>query len=264
MELPPELIQQISSMGVKDLVSLILSGKYAAEAVAYIRAKIREKLDEGKYGFVPNAEEANALYEVNKKDVYLRLKTCLGSHWALDLLRVGLYISKLNDDGKREAVHKIKSKVHDKYGPRGVKIINMGATGVIESIAFYLSDRKMRANLNPIDLSLEFDKIIEGWEEVTIFIKKEENKGIIYYKILNCLDKYPLFFVFAYGSAVMNASKAIARLNNEKIIQKKRYMFFVYPHFDQAGLQNNSWVFELIPRDLTDGFLGSPQKTLPT
>jgi hypothetical protein len=81
---------------------------------------------------------------------------------------------------------------------------------------------------------------------------------------LNYLDKYPLFFVFAYGSVVMVASRAIAKLNNEKIIQKKRYCFFVYPNFDQAGLQYNSWVFERIPRDDRDEFLGSPQKNLPS
>jgi hypothetical protein len=173
VELSSELIQQISSMGIKDLTSLILSGKLATETIVYIRAKIREKINEGKYGFVPNEEEAKALYAVNRKDVYLRLKTCLGGHWALDLLRVGLYVSKLNDEGKRETVRKIKDGIHEKYGPRGIKIINMGVTGVLESIALYLSDRKMRGNLKPIDLSLEFDKIIDGWEKSRFSLSEE-------------------------------------------------------------------------------------------
>lgn len=260
MEIPPELIQQISSMGIKDLASLILSGKVTVDAVDYIRKKIREKLDEGKYGFVPNAEEANALYDVNRKDVYLRLKECLGGHWSLDLLRVGIYISKLKDEGKRETVRKIKDRVHEKYGRRGIKILNMGATSVIDSVALYLSDKKMRENLNPIDLALEFDKIIEGWEEVAIFIKRDEDVSQIYNRIFIYLEKYPLFFVFAYGTAVMKASKAIAKLNNEKTIRDKKY--YVYPNFDQAGLQNNSWVFEIVPGDY--GFLGSHQEKLET
>lgn len=85
MSIPIELLEQISSMGVKDLTSLILSGKVAAEAVLYIREKIKEKIYEGKYGYVPNGEEAKAIYEVDKKDVYIRLKQCLGGHWALEL-----------------------------------------------------------------------------------------------------------------------------------------------------------------------------------
>lgn len=264
MEIPPELIKQISSMGIKDLASLILSGKATVEAVAYIREKIREKIDEGKYGFVPNSQEANAIFEVSKKDAYLRLKVCLGGHWSLDLLRVGFYISKLNDEGKRETIHKIKDRVHEKYGRRGIKILNMGATSVIDSVALYLSSRKMRENLNPIDLALEFDKIIEGWDEVTIFIKRDDEISQIYKRISFYLDRYPLFFIFAYGTAVIKASKAIAKLNNEKIIRDKRYIFYVYPNFDQAGLQNNSWVFEQISENLTEGLPGQTQETLST
>ncbi|MDP3105815.1 MAG: hypothetical protein Q8M95_14545 [Candidatus Methanoperedens sp.] len=251
MVIPPELIEQISSMGIKDLLTFLASGKAGLEAIAYIKEKIREKLDERKYGFVPNAEETRAIYEINKKEVYQRLKVCLGGHWALDLLRVGIYISKLNDEGKRETVRKIKDHVYSKYGPRGIKIIDMGATSVIGSVASYLSDRKMRDNMNPLDLALEFDKLIEGWDKVTIFVKKDENESSIYKKVMSYMDNYPLFFVFAYGSAVMIASKAIAKLNNERTIQQKRYFFYVYPNFDQAGLQNNAWVFELIPRNGT-------------
>lgn len=252
MVIPLELIEQISSLGVKDLLALFVSGKYGLEVIAYIKEKIREKLDERKYGFVPNAEETRALYEINKKEVYQRLKVCLGGHWALDLLRVGIYISKLNDEGKRETVHKIKDHVYSKYGPRGIKIIDMGATSVIYSVALYLSDRKMRDNMNPIDMALEFDKLIEGWDKVTIFVKKDENESPIYKKILSYMDSYPIFFVFAYGSAVLIASRAIAKLNNEKTIQQKRYIFYTYPNIDQAGLRNNAWVFESISRDITE------------
>lgn len=253
MVIPPELIEQISSMGIKDFLSLIISGKYGADAVKYFRERIREQLDKENYGFVPNAEESKAIYEINKKDVYQRLKSCLGGHWALDLLRVGIYISKLNNDGKRDTVKKIREHVHSKYGIRGVKIIDMGATSIIESVASYLSDRKMRDNMNPLDLALEFDKLIDGWEKVTIFVKRDENESLIYKKIVSHMDNHPLFMVFAYGSAVMIASRAIAKLNNEKVIQNNRYFFYTYPNFDQAGLQNNAWVFEQLMRDTTDG-----------
>lgn len=253
MSIPIELIEQISSMSVKDLGSLILSGKVAADAVAYIREKIKEKIYEGRYGFVPNAEEAKAIYEVGKKDVYIRLKQCLGGHWAIDLLRAGIYISKLNDEGKRDAVRKIKDGVYEKYGSRGIKIIDMGATGIIISVALYLSDRKIKNNLNPLDMALEFDKLLEEWEKATIFVKKDDDVTPIYSKILGHMDKYPIFFIFAYGSAVLIAGKAIAKLNNEGTIHDKRYYFYTYPNVDQAGLRNNSWVFEQLSHDITEG-----------
>jgi len=202
MVIPPELIEQISSLGIKDLLALIASGKYGLKVIAHIRQKIREKLNERKYGFVPDANETQALYEINKKEVYKRLKVCLGGHWGLDLLRVGIYISKLNDEGKRETIRKIKDHVYSKYGSRGIKIIDMGATSVIDSVASYLSDRKIRDNMNPLDLALEFDKLIEGWDKVTVFVKRDEKDNLIYKKILKCMDNYPLFFVFAYGSAI--------------------------------------------------------------
>lgn len=264
MEIPEELIKQISSMGVKELLALLNVGCYGAKTVAYIREKIREKLDERKYGFVPSAEEAKALFEVNKKDIYLRLKECLGGHWAIDLLRIGIYISKLNNEGKRDAIHKIRDKVHAKYGLRGIKILDMGATSIIETIALYLSNKKMRDNLNPIDLGLEFDKIIDGWEQVAIFIKKDDENSYVYEKIHSYMNKYSIFFVFAYGSAEIKASRAIAKLRNQNIIREKRYYLNTYSNIDQAGLQNNCWVFELIPRELTNGFLRTSQETLPT
>ena len=255
MSIPIELIEQISSMGIKDLTSLILSGKVAADAVLYIREKIKEKIYEGKYGYVPNGEEAKAIYEVDQKDVYIRLKQCLGGHWALELLRVGIYISRLNDEGKRGVVRKIKDGVFKKYGPRGIKIIDMGATGIIVSVASYLSDRKIRENLNPLDMALEFDKLLDGWDQATVFVKKDDEVTPIYSKILGHMDKYPLFFIFAYGSAVLKASKAIAKLNNEGKIHDKKYLFFTYPNIDQAGLRNNSWVFQQLPQDVTEGLI---------
>lgn len=264
MEIPAELIKQISSMGVKELLALINVGCYGAKTISYLKEKIREKLDERKYGFVPNVAEAKALFEVNKKDIYLRLKECLGGHWAVDLLRIGIYISKLNDEGKRETIRKIKDNVHAKYGLRGIKILDLGATSIIESLALHLSNKKMRDNLNPIDLALEFDKIIDGWEHVAIFIKKDDEIAVIYEKIHSYMNKYPIFFVFAYGSAEIKASKAIAKLRNQNIIREKRYYLNTYSNIDQAGLQNNCWVFELIPREFTNGFLGTAQETLPT
>ncbi len=64
MSIPIELIEKISSMGIKELLSLLLSAKYGKEAVEYIRKRIRELWDQGKYGFTPNAEESNALYKI--------------------------------------------------------------------------------------------------------------------------------------------------------------------------------------------------------
>lgn len=150
-------------------------------------------------------------------------------------------------------VRKIKDGVYKKYGSRGIKIIDMGATGIIFSVASFLSDRKIRENLNPLDMALEFDKLLDGWDQATIFVKKDDEVIPIYKKILGHMDKYPLFFLFAYGSAVLKASKAIAKLNNEGTIHDKKYWFFTYPNVDQAGMRNNSWVFERLSQDVTEG-----------
>ncbi len=247
MAVPPELIERVSSMGIKELLALLISSKYGPEAVNHIREKVKELWNQRKYGFTPDAEESNALYEIGRSDVYRRFKDCLESHWSTDLIRVGIHISRLNDEGKREVVQKIKDSVYKKYGKRGTAIINMGSTGVITEIIDHLSGLRLRTDLNRRDLGIEFDKIIDTWERITFFVKADDSDDKIYSRITSLMDnRFQIFFVSAYGSAGINAMRVINKLNNEEKIPDNNYALSYGSRRDKAGLKLHLWTFELM------------------
>ena len=120
-------------------------------------------------------EETTKLYEITKLDLYKRLSACLISHWAMNLIALGVYVSKLNESDQRDIVERVKSEVHSKYQALGLRILYMGSTGVIQHIIEYLSDLKINKNYNSTQMGAMFDKIIEKWDEITTFVKATDS-----------------------------------------------------------------------------------------
>lgn len=247
MSISVELIQKISSIGIKDLLTFLYTAKLTKETVEYVKKRVRELWNQSKYGFTPNAEEATVIYKISQREAYKRLKECIGSHWSLPLIRLGLYISDLNDEGRRKLIAKIKEDIYKKYGSKGLKIANMATTGAILSVIEYLSKLKIEENLNQTDLAIKFDtEIIEKWDKITFFVKTEDSEKEIYKKIVGMINKKILiFFVFAYGTASTKPMTIVSKLNNNRIISKKNYCFSMISRKDKAGLTLYTWTFEL-------------------
>lgn len=247
MSIPAELIQKISSMDLRDLLTFLYTVKLSKETIEYIRKRIRELWNQSKYGFTPNAEEAAAIYKIGQKEAYKRLKHCIGFHWSLRLIRLGLYISDLNDEGQRKLIKKTKEDIYKKYGSKGIKITNMATTGAILDVIEYLSKLKIEDNLNRTDLTIKFDtEIIEKWDKITFFVKTEDSEKEISKKIVAMMNQRLLiFFVFAYGAASTKSMKIISKLNNNKTISNKNYCLSMTSRRDKAGKRLYTWVFEL-------------------
>ncbi len=82
---------------------------------------------------------ANALLKVSKSDIYSRLKECIGPHWALPIIKVGIFISELSgEENRKKNIDDIKDSVKRKYGISAIKILHLGDTGVIKDIIAYL------------------------------------------------------------------------------------------------------------------------------
>lgn len=159
-------------------------------------------------------EDILQIYKITQNSSYKRMEDCLGSHWSMNLIGLGLYVAELNKEQQRELQERVRIEVHKKYGSKGLRILEMGSTGTIDNVINYLSSVKIRKNYNIIQMGRLFDKVIEKWNEITIFVKSENNTNTIELKCLDMLEKkIPLFFVFAYGSAVPNTISVLAKLN---------------------------------------------------
>jgi hypothetical protein len=220
---------------------------WAVENKNSSKNKIISIINKGKYGFVPDPREANSLQRINESPIFCRLKECIGNHWSLNLVKVGMYIMELNDEGERKLIKEIRDRISKKYGPRGMKIIDLGSTGVIFDIIDYLDGLRMRKGYGKEYIASEFEKMLDNWYQISIFVKSKHDEDSLYNDILDHMyRKFPIFFVFAYGSASNIAMKIIAEMNNQGMITERfRYIFWVKPGRDKAGMVKYAWDFEL-------------------
>jgi hypothetical protein len=233
-------------MDITELLHLITLGKLAGKALESAKKKIKDFLDKKKYGFTPNKEEADSLYRISREDIYKRFVDCVGNHWSKDLIRVGIYISKLNDEGRREVVDKTRREIYKKYGEKGVKIINIATTGYIIEVIQYLSRLKLTENLKEEDLQIEFEKIIEEWKSTTIFVTVNDNEDSMIKEITNLMgSKKERFFVFGYGSAAKIASNSIDKLASDGVVKSNNYSIHIEQSTDLAGGEKYMCIFKL-------------------
>lgn len=209
-----------------------------------------------KFGFTTSEKLAYSLENIGQRDSFKRLKQCVGNHWAMNLIRVGIHISELNDEGQRKMIEELRGEVFRRSSERGIRVLNIGATRTINSIINYLSNLKIEKNLSQDELGKELDQIINNWNKITIFVKKENSVDEIHKTTLKKIEsKFQLFFVFAYGSAREIAIRAIAKLNNEKKIYQNDYIFNTSNMQDLAGYDVFTATFRLFAFDILSFFL---------
>jgi|GEM_PF-1381008 hypothetical protein len=239
---PPDLLQK----SLPELLKLYAAGKIAKEGLKWARNRIKELWDKREYGFTPDPELASDLQKVSKTDAYSRMKDCIGKHRLLSIIKLGIKVMELSEEGKGDQINRIRNDVYKKYGTEGVRIISMGSTGVLIGVIQYLSDIKIKHNYDQKFLSDTFEKILAEWTKITIFHKKEDGQRVLESKIIKYMDdSYDLFFVFAAGVAGDQAAKGIASLKKKKEIQRRNYMFSLYERKeDKTGRKLFTWVFE--------------------
>lgn len=209
--IPPEL----TKLGIQELINLFK--KSPAKLGKFIQKRVKQLVKSRKYLISISEEVTTELYKITKQDLYKRLEDCLFSHWSLNLIALGVYISKLNESDQRELVEQVRGEVHSKYRAEGIRILDIGSTGAINYLIGYISDLKMKKDYNFNEMGDIFDKIISRWKEITLFVKSEDDVKLVKTRCLHLLNKKePLFFIFAYGSAIYPCINAIAELNNER------------------------------------------------
>lgn len=174
------------------------------------------------------------------------MKECVGNSNLLGLVKLGLKIEELTDEGKVTLIANIKNDVYKKYGVEGIRILTMGSTGILLGIVQYLSAVKIENNYNQAYMTDMFKKILNNWMKITIFHKSEQGQIALEKKIISYMNShYELFFVFSIGTASEQATKVIASLNKNGTIRKKGYMFNLYSRKeDLYGRPRHTWAFQ--------------------
>lgn len=238
---PPDLLNKT----IPQLLSLIQSGYFSKKALEWARKRIQELWQRKEYGFIPNPELASELEVVAYSDKYKRIKDCIGEHRFLPLIKVGINVRKLSIDGKGDDIKRIRNEVYDKHGSEGVKIINMGSTGVLTSAIKYISDLKFAEDYSQEYLAKVFESIVMKWKQITIFHYEEIGREKLKSDIINYMNfSYELFFVFGAGNAGKQAAKVIAEMEDDGEIRSRNYLFDLLSR-DQDGRGRDlySWVF---------------------
>lgn len=235
-----------SELSFEDLKTLLNSVAAGTIILSKASEKIREMWYSKKYGFTNAKKHANELYEISNTFLFQQFEKCVATPAYITLVRDGLRISYLNDEGRRKEIEEIKKEAYDKYGIRATKILNISSTGELERVVEYLIDLKMKKNYNIFDLTNEFEKIIDNWERVTLFVRSEHDLEYILKEInWHVEQKQELFFIFAYGSAIQHTIEAIAQLNNKGIFRNK-YIFDSKKEIDKANKEKYKCVFQRI------------------
>ena len=182
-----------------------------------IYAKIKKLFYEKRYGFTDAVDNAKTLYDISETHLFQAFKKCTVNPFHLNLIREGLRISYLNDEGRKEEIEKIRYEVNKRYHSFGIRVMTIASTGELENIVNYLFDLKIRKNLNILDTTKEFEKIVENWDKITIFVKSTDSKKEIQERIIFLKkQKQEIFFLFAYKSAVQSSIESIAQLKKQK------------------------------------------------
>lgn len=242
--IPPELL----ILSPLELLVLINLGALSGDTLKWAKKRVIELWATREYGFTPKPELLFELQKISKSDACKRLKECIGKHELLGLVKLGLRIEQLSDEGRIELIGNIKEDVYNKKGLKGIRILDMGSTGTLLGIIEYLSRLKIKHNYKQADLVDIFEKTIADWLLITIFHKTEHGQQMLKGQIITYM-KIPRerFFVFASGSAGYSATRVIAELHNKNKIRNLGYSFELSSKKeDMTGRVLYTWVFEKI------------------
>ncbi len=151
---------------------------------------------------------------------------CVDKHWSLPLVKIGLRLLELTEENAQAEIKAIIKNVRYKYGERGVRILYMGSTRVIHLIIDWLYDLKVNKGYNLLDLVRTFEKTLEDWDKITIYVSKEEPQDSIKTKIQKVIRLKPnFFFIFALGyEAVSNAQALVVSLRKTNFFRENCYL----------------------------------------
>lgn len=206
------------------------------------------------FGVTIEPSVADAIKKIGKRIRFEALKNCLGvDFWALNFIRLGMHISEISDDGERAEVDELREEIRKLKGYRASTVVKMGSTGAIAGVINHI-ESLMLQGYSRESIIEEFEKFVDEWEDITIFVRKGNNNSQIRIKILEKIDRRKrAFFVFSYGiQASKVAMYSIAELRNADQIEPRNYLMFSYLTYDGVGVKVFMWSFRYIQPPITE------------
>ncbi len=216
-------------------------------------ARVRELLSKNRFDLLTPKKEI-PIYQNQRKlstqGLIKELKKLVGPHRSIEFIRLGLRIReisasrKLSNQEKYDQIEQIKSGVYNRGGKKAINELNLGSLGVIEGVLLSLKYKKKKEKLGRAELIIEFDKIIEEWQDNTLFFKTRDQTTYIFGRILRKLNsRVNFFFVFAHGNAVPKVRRVVEELEEGFSISERGYTL----HAALFGKSSKQyiWFFEL-------------------
>lgn len=223
---PNNILENIKFLPLKEaLTYLVTHGivDFSNQSYHKIKKVIQDKQNEGKYAFVPNADEAIRLQKSSLNPSYKEISSIVPRYKHLGLIRTGFLLKQYNEKIRKNIdVDKNKSRVSDikrqiLSRPGGgylLKIVKFPETEFFSLVLSYLHKLKMH-NYPEEHLEEEFMDLVNSWQKSSKFVKNTDNKKTI---IDFCKDKihqeYNRFFL-------LGLYKNIAKLIEESIDEIK-------------------------------------------
>ncbi len=233
------LIAQVKDLQIPEILKFLTKNGVTLAVLKKsddLIALIKNKQNEGKYGFIPNKKEGEILKKTKNRGLYKEFCELVTNkkHW--DLIRTGYLISTLNKMGGEDAkkrIEEIKSIiVSNPNGAINIKICSIVTTGAITSIVDYLKTLK-RKNYDQSYIDDVFNQIIYDWIKHTIFPKKEDTTEQIKQEILSKgTQKLSLIMIFSMDSAMQNTCYAVAEIVKDSLLKD----YFYSSYNDEEGL----------------------------
>ncbi|MFH1181710.1 MAG: hypothetical protein V1702_02010 [Candidatus Woesearchaeota archaeon] len=182
---------------------------------AWLKAKTRS-------GFTPTPEEAVQLKSISEIETYKSFKSCIGATPYLRFIKVGLLLYQLMTDGNLERIKQIKDEIYNsEYNKTAIKIIHIASTGVLLNVLEYVVNIRDERGLSKYAVSLEFEKIIDLWQSVSLPVKKEDTVELVVSAIIKKVEENPpLIVLYASQSAVKIAHMAVAEVRTKDLCKK--------------------------------------------
>jgi hypothetical protein len=192
-----------------------------------IKQIIRDKMNEGKYAFVPNKSEANLLLNFSKDPTFKEVEMLVPQYRYIDLIRTGLlidYYHKNNSPADRQRVHDIKIEISRRPNSlKLLKLVDLPGTPFFSSIVEYLHNLK-KAGYPSKFLEEKFEELIETWTETTMLVRTGNTPDqVVDFCVGQIKKKSEAFFVLGMKTASIIIELAFKELTKQKILKNNNY-----------------------------------------
>ena len=216
-----EIAAVIIGLTLKEALSFLKS-KGITKFIGYEKLKkiIQDKMNEGKYAFVPDKEEANQLLNFAKNPTFMEVQLLVPQYRYIDLIRTGLLIDYYHSNdtqAHRDRVRDIKIQIARRPNSgKLMKLIDLPCTPFFSTIVGYLHALKLEG-FPPNYLVEKFEEIIENWNDTSLFVRSTHTTDqVVAFCNTQIQKKSETFFLIGMKSASITIENALKELTNKE------------------------------------------------